>query len=1410
MFPKPEICLNHYIRELLIMNYLFFFFSSEEDAKGVEIEFRPNCGCTLLQINKRNAELTMHSPNRRTDECPNGTNIKLPQLPPLNTKKPFTDNALQHKDRITIGWTPINEPQTPPQVPFRFEHTATSQNPLGPLSPNRNRRPPPPPVSCDITTTSASPSNIGSPLSITPTISTLNKPPQTSSRIPSIYRSPFVGEDDILSSQEQPISTPSKIYKSPFVGDPSDILVKERKSSVIEPSTFTLSQESSPQSYNATIFSRAEPLPNVTYDNNSETLDESMRTMKSLPALPPLAKPEVRNGSSPFADLPPQISRSDADNFYKPPPPLNASQSRHTSDGRKFSDSISSYYASSNYTFNNTGELRQSSFNSILGGKPLQQIPSVTAPTQPFSIDLLDENKLYQCYSVTLLSDIYEWLLKVYFEWFNEYVFEKFEFFQMVQLLLEFQLPNSCDQDVIDSSVDKIIESLALQSAIRFEYDDGGNSSEEITIIVAGLDVQGVFTDLLPCYSHSKKQYHEEGLYCCYSARCGTRLLKEVRPELKLSEIINKSVGLWTDYWKLTPEDLSDISPREIKRQSFIFDLIILEQRSLNLANAAIEIYGSNFDPSFLPLDPNFASMAFDVFIPLIELHKEYLLSPIFWKLKTRGKFIDGVGKIYLKWCSEAHNTYLQYADAMATVHEIISWEKEHNTKFGSWLKQIDNSPEVTRSKLYHDVIFFGGFFKSLQNMPVTLQSILKNTDPSMEDYEYLKLAISEIENLNSTVNQVHGIAVDHRRVIRFSRQLVIGTGGSNTIGYANITNDSISDLDRQEKLDLKLTEKSRKMVKSGTVFKKRDLWLEATSVHIVLLDNYFLITEAVVRGSDRKYKLSERPIPIDYLSLETKEGLKISQIMTTNSSDGVSQTFVKQSQVYDPLPSTPISSVKPHLINAASTVTSIPKTLYYSAANTSSDDDSSDPNDATFPFKIRNTATNESFTFLTTSLEDRDTWVAAIIACFKQYSNKNDRQIFKLKCLSDMFSYDERQAPTNLPVTPEGSVLGMALKQFYQDNAGSKITVNADVYCAVQFTYESKRFILCGTNYGIYIASFDYICGWKRILNMTKVSRMEVNTKLGLLFVLADRRLCHFNLPSIICGYYDSQKYLDGNQIVGVMIREKVTFFKMAEDFSNSRHLFYERKGKIFVMTPEFDRITKAFKFFKVYKEYKLPSTNNGLLTPEVQDIAVFKRSFIVSSSKGALLYNESFNDMGIVLPSFLNDKPVLSYHHHHLSHHPFKTTMESSSKKDSSKQKMAEYVKTDIVTNKTKPVGCFQISNDDFILVYDEAVVKLNNNGEIPDWKEDILVLDFYCLSASMNNEFLILVGENLIQIYDFNYMGNIVNNKLNRLTPVQIIKGKKLELISCQKQDDTVVVLSHPTIPGRQLIVGFYPAE
>ena len=1323
-----------------------------------------------MYSNHSNSDTNQYSSSGRKRE----DNIQLPKLPPLRTRQSMDSQTSSRTDYKNVPVTPVRSISNSIDS-NRHEYPSSINTPVSnarsPITRQMNsskrstikRRPPPP------LPTRSSTNSYDAFVTTTPSQNTYDKTRHNNDTSP---------------------------YDLPFVKTPS-----ERNN--------TYDDNNSTNQYSAFV-------GDVEYESITTPVSKNLQSTN-----PFNNSPTPKYGSlTPTYTTPSSGMTIDADidtdiGFYgKPPPPLPGS--RNVSGVSRRSDAVESHYSDSNYTFNNSSA-RHSSYNSFSGGKPLEMIPSITTPTQPFHIDFLDENKLYQCYGVYYLSDIYEWILKIYFEWFNEYVFGKIEFYQVVQRLLEFQVPSSYDQDTIDSNVDKIIESLVIQDAVRFEKTGKPSLSSsqnfnktvdtidaEFTVITGGLDIQGVFTELLPCYSFADTNYDQECPSICYSFSCMNSHSHNERKKVKIADIIKKPLGLWTDYWHISSEELTEIDPHEIQRQSFIFDLIILEERSLNMANAAVEIYGKRFDSNLLPDEPNFSQMAFDIFRPLINIHKTYILEPIFQKIETKGKFIDGIGKIYLKWCHEAREAYLNYAKSMATVHEVIKWEKEHNTKFSKWLNEVDHSPEITRSKMYYDVIFFGGYFKSLQNMTVTLSSILKVTDPSVEDHDYLITVIKDIEKLSSEVDKAHGDAIDHRKLLRFSSQLIKDSASkSNSLGYSNVMNSSKSEVQSSEvtndSLDLGINLPQRKLILSGKVSKKRELWLDPVPVFLVLLDNYVLVTEEVYKNNTKRYKLIERPIPIDYLNLEKKVKYEDSQsVLTTNTRD---------SKVYNSAPNpTPLTGTRPTLLNAASNISST--MLSPTERETRTGISNIQPPESELSFKIRNTATNESITFITSNINEKDLWIKNIMDTLRRNENKDNKNVLDFSIVSTQFSYSDKEAPVNLPVAPEGSEIDTALKLYASKNRKNtileKFPMVTNILCTDTFEFEGEKFLFVATSNGILVRLENGVeSPFVKVIQCSLVTRMEVNQKLGLLFVLDDRNLCYFNIPSIFGAYYDRTKFLSNNLIIGIVLRDKVGYFKFAKDFGHSRHLLYERKGKVVILTPEFDNISNIFKYFKEYKEYKLPS--NGLTRLEIDDIVAFKKSFIVCTSKGAILYHDDFCDEGVSLPNFSNDSSIKGESGSSLFNSTlFKSTGDITTESGSPKVKMASYVKRDIATNKTRPLTCFQMNDGsgNLLIVYDEAVVKINKHGEIPNWTKDILILDFYCTGTCYYKDHLILVGDSLIQIYSLRNFSD--NMTLSDIIPNQIIKGKKVSLVNSSRTDKFNVVLSHPDIPSRQLLM------
>lgn len=1033
---------------------------------------------------------------------------------------------------------------------------------------------------------------------------------------------------------------------------------------------------------------------------------------------------------------------------------------------------------------------RTTSVSSYSGSKPLFQVPSVTIPTQLFHIDLMTEKQMLKCENISSINHIYEWLLKIYFEWFSNYLFDKMVLFQIIQLLIEFNIASKYNEDFINKNVDQIIESLLTQRAIKFEkglsqdfLENNGeknNSSnnisfedEELTIITPGLEISGVLTNLIRC--SCCERFVTESSYQCYSFICSKYDLKDIKKEPfngskqspKLKNNNNGTIGVWSEYWNLSEEEIKNISPLELKKQSFIFDLIILEERSINLANAATEIYQKKFYKQLLPNDLNFEENAFQIFGKMANLHKIYILEPLYEKLHTDGKFIKSIGEIYLRWVSNATKLYLEYAECMGSVSEILNWEKSQpESKFRDWIEEVESTPEIKMSKLYHDVIFFGGFFKSLQNLPITLTSILKCISEDNEDYEFIKIALEEIIALNAAVDKLLGDSLDRAHILRINRQLIVSKHFKSKF-------DSLSNSQRKEltidaasthfneKLELRLNEKQRKLLKEGEVIKKRDAYLPAnvgghTGVYLFVFDNFFLITEKISQKGQYMFKLVERPIPIDYLNLESKM---------------------------------PISS--------------------------------------SLEFKVRNIATNESFTFITQTTDSLMKWTNSISSMLQKFSNnKEDATIFRLKCVNDSFTYDDRDYPQNLTVPTAKSALDYALKQIYSgeyygtDFSNEQIDEKnfvANITKIIPLVFDNKKYTLLVTTVGLFLKDNkkknkkSRLGDWQFVCKTEHLQKIELCPMINFLIVLNSKGyLYYISLQSIILSYYqnDTLSYdSKDNNIVGIMINDRVSNFDIAEDLESSLQICYQRKGHINCHIPEYDFFSNSIRAFKYHKSYKLPVSHLGISNSNTSNFSLslgdklsttfFKESFLVAHTvKGFILYNTLFNNNGISLPKFPDvliepcqtEEPLEK-----------DNSLERLSKENSLLNRVQEIVK-----HKTTPIKSFMIhSAKSIILVYNNTIVLMNSNGMVLNGVKDILMIDFNIKTCAMYREYLILCGDNLMQVYDLN-QELLVEKYMFNLSPLQIIKGKKMKLISSDNSDKIMLLMSHPLIIEKQLVL------
>lgn len=777
--------------------------------------------------------------------------------------------------------------------------------------------------------------------------------------------------------------------------------------------------------------------------------------------------------------------------------------------------------------------------------KQLPNIPNeLSLPSLPFSARSLTVLQFSHCENISLLSDVFKWSVMLSQQWSEDLLVTKDEYKRSLKLLFKHSAPKM-NSYVVDSNIDIIMASFERQNSIYV-------NPQNIIHFFDNVKVTGVLPQLTGCYSRSHENV--DTLYQCYSPRCSLTIYQPPIPIIQSSTGHHPKLGEWTVHWNITKQDLEDLDEDEVKKQSHIFELIRQQQNIINLGEIQVREYGHSFKtttPQLLPDISKFYNDAFNSVKPLIELHRKHLLEPLFAKLNTQGKYISGIGGIFLDWATQATVPYLKYTESLAAVRELIKFEKGRQSKFAEWLYQIDQHPAVSGAALDHNRIFFSGFIGHTQLLSLALRSVQKKTKPSDIDHALLEKAIEEVDKLNRQIDGMQDSALQSRQLKVLSKQLIWKTNVLET--------------------DLKLRESMRRIVLRGEVLRK-DKWTNSAN-YLIMLDNYLLITE---EQKDGHFKILEKPIPVEFLQIETKD---------------------------------------------------------FSTADLSVNDAES------FPFKTRYTGQSLSFTFCTETLAGRDAWFAAYNQVKSKKSENSDFEPFVISVLSDQFGYEEGQQPSKLPVYVPGSTIDRVLsshqKSFekeFSEMSISRPVMLSEVLSGTTFAYEGKTYHALGLNFGLFISEDGNKMNWKRVLDLSRVTQIE---KLdSLIVVLSDKALYYFNIVSLLLNYYDLNS--DGKIVCERLSKRDVMFFRIG-CYYNTKLLFLMKTPlqtlgvpRFKVFTPIFDSFG-TFQYFQLYKRFQHSA--------ECYDISVFNSMFVLHTTRGFEILSFQVMHESQPIPKFLTN---------------------------------------------------------------------------------------------------------------------------------------------------------------------------
>lgn len=555
---------------------------------------------------------------------------------------------------------------------------------------------------------------------------------------------------------------------------------------------------------------------------------------------------------------------------------------------------------------------------------------------------------------------------------------------------------------------------------------------------------------------------------------------------------------------------------------------------------------------------------------------------------------------------------------------------------------------------------------------------------------------------------------------------------------------------------DLKLGDKKRKLLRRGNLIRKGDMKMEWVDTHALLLDNFFVMSKTRDGMNGTALYVTKPPIPLDLLVLESadEEGVtKMSSRLTlvrhnVTSSDGVTGNHNSVSSVNTANSSSGSGNNK----GGSSTTPSAPSTVEeYPPID-------KDKNQALFPIRISHLGSGKSgYVLFAPTLPERNHWVKAIVEA-KQARAKlafaRSAEPFSFIKLSDQFAYPEAETP-HLPVPIPDTPLFRAIGNI-QDL--DRIVLRRRVNCMITI----GSMYLAGTDFGIWLGRLDSNkhYEWTRISNIPqRIVRLEVLDSLNLLLVLCgDHNLIWYPLDQMVArGLGDTKKSL------GIRLNQH----RKVVDFSVAYH-----RGRVVVMYLQQGGTLKVVE----------PIRSHG-----ASSMSTLKQAGLISSTCCVDSFREA-------------DRMVTSNDTHRVT--PFLKSMILTSSKSFEWATLDTKRPVKIPTGKNpkemqywgRPIRIIKLDNSQLLLCYETCYVICDISGNIgvqpTTWfLEKVSSCAYYA-------PYLILFsqGGEFIEIrYIEEFPGRLV----------QIITGKDIKLLA-ETDDDILIRMAHPWVPGRQVLL------
>ncbi|KYK57870.1 Rho guanyl nucleotide exchange factor [Drechmeria coniospora] len=877
--------------------------------------------------------------------------------------------------------------------------------------------------------------------------------------------------------------------------------------------------------------------------------------------------------------------------------------------------------------------------------------------------------------------------------------------------LFTFKVPtmNVTDAEMLSAQVVKVMlaSSTLLPDEEWVKFGDG--------------HISGVLWQLSGSGCYAPKLHDVDVAGRCYSHHC-TRTLKKVDLD-DLSPDDAKGEA-WNVFYSLTKEDWESKPKKEVDRQNILHEIVTGEENYIKQLDIFRTLYRDDLrarNPPVIHPDKRdkFLGAVFGKLDTVLRINREFLLAQLKYRQNEQGPWIVGFSDIFREWIRKAKSDYVEYATGYPRATYMVRKEADRNILFKKFLEDRQKHKSSLKQDWTHFLITP---LQRLQRYILLLESVEHKMIGDSEEKANLQKAIQEIKTVTHECDAK--VAETNKRVqmMELDRMLVLRPGFQSVLNLDHL---------------------GRVLIMEGELQRMGSKGMRWVDTHALLFDHYLILAKVLPPKENRgekKYDVSREPIPMPLLFLES---------MTD-------EPLMKQKGITAPLGRTTIASASTTQLSKVTSNGAVRPGMEHTA--TSSSMASLAPSTSNesegkilYPFKIKHLG-HDVYTLYASSARDRMDWCTRIVQAKTRHAKalfSQNAEPFRLRVLADVsFHYDTSSPYARLSGVPvEGTPLDRAIKDLEKivgSGQGIAPVCRAQVNCAAGFSAFGRSLIAIGTDYGVFVSDPAEPRGWRRAIQVTRVTQIAVLEEFSVCLIIADKSLISYPLEVVAPTAEVAPPVNDNSRRAPQRLAKDVTYFATAR-MKDRMLVFYKRKEGLHtsfkVLEPILHKTSEkksrlfggrkgsagSTESFRDFDEFYLPT--------ECYSLSLFQTYIAVATAKGiemlTLDKKQTMSIPDIKAPSIAN---IISR------------------------------------IRDQRPLGMFRLNDNEFICTYEDCAVYVDKHGDI----SRTLIMEYTgkqkkARGASMYGQYLLLFNEDYVEVR------NAENGRLR-----QIIAGRDVRVI------------------------------